>query len=263
MNQVRNIRDAGPVPGGMSEEEWQVRCDLAACYQLIDLYGMADLMSTHISARVPGGEDHFLLHRYGLFFEEVTASSLIKVDVDGNIVAGEGIPNSGGFVIHSAIHMYRRDLQCVLHTHTTANNAIAMQKEGLLPLSQQAMMLRPFIGYHEYEGVADDLDERARIANNIGPDGRILVLRHHGALAVGQTVGEAFVWNYRFETACQYQVAGLSGGRELGALSNEAIAHAGEQGRWLLGPGGPGECGLEWPALLRKLERERGSSYRT
>lgn len=263
MSQVHNIRYSGHVPGSMSEEEWQIRCELAACYQLIDLYGMSDLMSTHISARVPGKEDHFLLHRYGLFFEEVTASSLIKVDVNGEIVSGEGIPNSGGFIIHSAVHMYRPDLRCVLHTHTAANNAIAMQKRGLLPLSQQAMMLQPFIGYHGYEGVADDLDERARLAANFGPDGRILVLRHHGALTVGLTIAEAFVWTYRFETACQYQVAGLSGGQEIGHLSNAAIEHAGKQGQWLLGAGGPGECGLEWPALIRKLERERGTSYRT
>ena len=263
MSQVQNIRHTGHVPGSMSEEEWQVRCDLAACYQLIDLYGMTDLMSTHISARVPGKEDHFLLQQYGMFFEEVTASSLIKVDVNGDIVSGEGIPNNGGFIIHSAVHMYRPDLQCVLHTHTPANNAIAMQKDGLLPLSQQAMMLRSFIGYHDYEGVADDVDERTRLAANLGPDGRILVLRHHGVLALGKSVGEAFVWNYRFETACRYQVAGLAGGRELGHLSEAAIEHATGQGRWLLGEGGPGECGLEWPGLLRKLERERGTSYRT
>ena len=262
MSQVQTLRHTGNV-GSMSEEEWQIRCDLAACYQLIDLYGMSDLMSTHISARVPGKEDHFLLHRYGLLFEEVTASSLIKVDVNGAIVAGEGEPNSGGFIIHSAIHMYRPDLRCVLHTHTAGNNAIAMQKQGLLPLSQQAMMLKPFIGYHDYEGVADDLDERARLAANIGTDGRILVLRHHGALTMGLTIGEAFVWTYRFETACQYQVAGLSGGQEIGQLSDAAVERAGKQGQWLLSAGGPGECGLEWPALLRKLERERGTSYRT
>lgn len=263
MSPVQNIRGSDAAPGSMSEEEWQVRCDLAACYQLIDLYGMTDLMSTHISARVPGKDDHFLLQQYGMFFEEVTASSLVKVDVAGNIVSGEGEPNSGGFIIHSAVHMFRPDLRCVLHTHTPANNAVAMQKAGLRPLSQQAMMLQPFIGYHGYEGVADDLDERQRLAANFGAEGRILVLRHHGVLTVGKTIGEAFVWNYRFETACKYQIAGTAGGEELGELTEQDIAHVAQQGRWLLGEGGPGECGLEWPGLLRKLERERGTSYRT
>ena len=199
-----------------------------------------------------------------MLFEEITASSLLKIDMEGNLVAGKGEVNTAGFVIHSAIHMYRPELACVLHTHTPANNAVAMLKEGLLPLSQKAMIMMGFIGYHDYEGVADNLDERARIARDLGPEGRVIVLRNHGALSVGHTIAEAFVWMHRFETACRFQIAGLSCGHALQTVSNAGVLHTIEQGRKLLGSGGAAEPGVpEWPSLIRKLERERGSSYRT
>jgi ribulose-5-phosphate 4-epimerase/fuculose-1-phosphate aldolase len=247
------------------EEEWLARCELAACYQLVDLYGLSDMAGTHISVRLPDDQHHFLINRYGLFFDEITASSLLKVDLDGRVLDGdpEGL-NPAGFVIHSAIHMSHPDMACVLHTHTRAGNAIAMQKNGLLPLSQKAMTLLPFLRYHDYEGAALAMEERERIVRDLGPDGRILVLRNHGVLTVGRTIGEAFVWMHRFETACRYQVDGLAGGQELNWLPDEVVAFTREQGRRILGPGGLFESGkLEWPALLRKLERERGNSYRS
>lgn len=252
-----------PARDGISDEEWQVRCDLAACYRLIDLCGMTDLAGTHVSARLPGPDHHFLLNPYGVLFDQITASSLIRVDRHGQPVGSIETINAAGFVIHSAIHMARPDLVCVMHTHTAANNAIAMQQAGLRMLTQKAIVLRDFIGYHDYEGVAEDLDERERILQSLGPDGRIVVLRNHGALTVGRSMGEALVWMHRFETACQYQVAGFAGGVPLVELPDEVIDHAAEQGKRLLGPGGAAECGrLEWPSLLAKLHADRGDDYR-
>ncbi|WP_082594598.1 class II aldolase/adducin family protein [Sphingomonas sp. Root710] len=249
---------------GCSDAEWQVRCDLAACYQLVDFYGMSDMAATHISARVPGDQEHFLINPLGLFFDEITASSLIKVDVDGHVIEGNSADlNPAGFVIHSAIHLARPDLICVLHTHTRANNAVAMQADGLLPLTQKALLLWDYLRYHDFEGAALDLSERERIVRDLGDDGRILILRNHGALTVGASVAEAFMWMYRLETSCRYQVDGLGGGRELNILTQDSIEHTARQGRKILGPGGALETGrLEWPALLRKLERERGTSFR-
>lgn len=247
----------------VAEQEWALRCDLAACYRLIDLYGMSDLAGTHISARLPGPQHHFLLNPYGTLFDQITASSLIRVDENGSPVGATRPINNAGFVIHSAIHMARPELLCVLHTHTAANNAIAVQRGGLRMLTQKAIVLRDFIGYHAYEGVAEDLDERVRILNNLGPDGRIVVLRNHGALTAGRTIGEAFVWMHRFETACRYQVAALAGGVAVEELPQAVVDHAAAQGRRLLGPGGAAECGrLEWPSLLAKLHAERGTDYR-
>lgn len=180
-----------------SEEEWRVRCELAACYQLIDLYGMSDMAGTHVSARVPGPEHHFLLNPFGMFFDEITASSLIKVDQDGNVVDGAADQlNPAGFVIHSAVHMANHELVCVAHTHTRANNAVAMQKDGLLPLSQKALLLWDFVRYHDFEGAALDLDERSRLVRDLGDNGRVVILRNHGAMTVGASVAEAFVWMY-------------------------------------------------------------------
>ncbi len=253
------------LPQGVSDEEWRVRCDLAACYQLVDLYGMSDLAGTHISARVPGPEHHFLLNPLGRFFDEITASSLIKVDMDGMVVDGMSEQlNPAGFVIHSAIHMSMPELTCVLHTHTRANNAIAMQAEGLLPLSQKALVMYDFIRYHDYEGSAESLGERERIVADMGPEGRVMILRNHGALTAGSTVGEAFVWMHRLESACRYQIDGLAGNVKLHRPSEAVIKHTMSQGRRTLGTGGYMQCGTtEWPALVRKLERERGTSYRT
>lgn len=200
-----------PRPAGMSEAEWKARCDLAACYQLVDLYGMSDLSATHISVRVPGPQDHFLLNPLGTLFDQITASSLIKVDVEGRLVDGEEKSiNRTAFVIHSAVHMARHDLACVLHAHTQANNAVAALKEGLMPLTQKACTVLGVLSYHDWEGPANRLDERERIARDIGEHGRVVILRNHGALTVGRTVGEAFVWLHLFETACRFQMAALA-----------------------------------------------------
>jgi ribulose-5-phosphate 4-epimerase/fuculose-1-phosphate aldolase len=252
-------------PEGMTAAEWRLRCDLAACFQLTDLYGMSDVASTHISVVLPGPEHHFLVNPLGTLFDEMTASALLKVDLEGRVVQGDqSLLNPAGFIIHSAIHMAQKDLVCVMHTHTRANNAIAMQAMGLRPLSQKACFMQGFLGYHDYEGAALDEDERERLVRDLGPDGRVLILRNHGALTVGRSVGEAFCWMLRLETACQFQIGGQAGGVPLHELSEATIRHTRAQGRKLLGPGGVIEVGkLEWPGLLRKLERERGSSYRT
>lgn len=253
------------IPHGIAADEWKVRCELAACYQLIDLYGMSDLTGTHTSVRVPGPEHHFLLNPYGWLFDEITASSLIKVDLNGNVVWGPRDKlNFAGFVIHSAIHMAVPEFACVMHTHTVANAAVGMHKSGLRPLSQKAMILQHFLRYHDYEGTADNLDERARIVKNMGTEGRAMILRNHGALTVGRSVGEAFSWMYTLEMACKQQVAGVTGNEDnLTQLSDTLVAHVREQGRKELSPGGGSERGFEWPALVRKLERERGTSYKT
>ncbi len=262
---VARKSSANGAPAGISAEEWAVRCELAACYQLTDLYGMSDLAGTHISARVPGPEDHFLLNPFGYLFDEITASSLIKVDVKGNVVAGKSEQlNFAGFVIHSAIHMERPELVCVMHTHTRANNGVGMQKEGLLPISQKALLMYHFVRYHDFEGAAFNLGERERILADMGEDGRAMILRNHGALTVGRSIGEAFVWMYKLEMACQHQVDGLSGNRELHWPTQEVQDLTIQQGRDLFKPGGHAEAGrLEWGGLLRKLERQRGTGYRT
>lgn len=249
--------------GTAASTEWDLRRELAACYQLVDLYGLSDFAGTHISVRIPGPDEHFLLNPYGAFFDEITASSLIKVDVEGNILSGRaGQLNPAGFVIHSAVHMGLPDMACVLHAHTPANNAIAAQKEGLLPLTQKAMVMMDFLRYHDYEGSADNLSERERIVCDLTPAGRVLVMRNHGVLTGGKTIGEAFCWLLKYEAACRYQVAALSGGVPLNRLSPELVAHVASQGRKILGYGGYAETGSEWPAFVRKLERDRGTGYR-
>ena len=257
---------SGGAPKGMTAEEWRLRCDLAACYQLTDLYGWSDMAGTHISARVPGPEHHFLLNPFGMFFDEITASSLIKVDLNGNLV-GEGDAsqlNPAAFVIHSAVHMSDPDLICVMHTHARFITAIAMQKDGLLPLSQKALLMWDVLRYHDFEGAALNLDERERIVRDLGSDGRAVILRNHGSLTVGRTVAEAFCWTYRLDAACKYQIDALAGNRQLQWLQPETVRHTAAQGKKILGPGGFAECGkLEWEGLLRKLERDRGTSYRT
>lgn len=245
--------------------EWKLRCELAACFQLTDLYGMSDLASTHISVSLPGPQHHFLVNPLGTLFDEMTASSLLKVDLDGKVQDGDqSLLNPAGFIIHSAIHMAQTDLVCVMHSHTAANNAVAMQARGLRPLSQKAAVMLDFVRYHDYEGAALDEDERERLVKDLGPDGRVLILRNHGALTVGRSVAEAFCWTHRLDTACKYQIGGMSGHAELHELSEETIRYTRAQGAKMLGPGGFFECGkVEWPGLIRKLERERGTSYRT
>jgi ribulose-5-phosphate 4-epimerase/fuculose-1-phosphate aldolase len=236
--------------GAMSEAEWQMRIDLAACYRLVALYEMDDMFSTHISARVPGAEEHFLLNPYGVLFEQVTASNLVKIDLDGNIL--QDTPhsiNSAGFVIHSAVHAARPDAKCVLHTHTVAGMAIASLKEGLLPLTQKSMRYYNRIGYHDYEGVADDLDENARLVRDLGPH-NALILRNHGLLTCGATVARAFFLMKNLEKSCQTQLAAMaSGGKLIKLSSNLAEYAAGQVERRL-----DGEA-KGWQSLLKKLDK--------
>jgi ribulose-5-phosphate 4-epimerase/fuculose-1-phosphate aldolase len=249
-------------PSDCSAEEWAVRCDLAAAYRLCALYGWTDLNNTHISARVPGTEDTFLLNPFGLFFDEITASSLIKVDRDGNVLSESGYGmNLAGFIIHSAIHMSDPDLHYVMHTHSRYGVAVSMQAEGLLPMSQKALTVMGWLNYHDYEGTATDLDERPRIVRDLGTK-RLLVLRNHGLLSVGKTMGEAFVWIYRLETACRHQIDAMAGGAKLQPLSAETQEKTITTGLKMYGPGGFIEVGREWPALLRQLERAGGDDYR-
>jgi ribulose-5-phosphate 4-epimerase/fuculose-1-phosphate aldolase len=239
--------------GKVSEEEWKIRVDLAAAYRLVADHGWDDLIFTHLSARIPGPEHHFLLNPYNLMFEEVTASSLVKVDMNGLPVEPTPfITNPAGFTIHSAIHMAREDAQAVIHLHTPHGQAVSAQAEGLLPLTQTAMLIRDEIAYHDYEGVAVDLDERERIVADLGDKGAML-LRNHGTLTVGESVGEAFVKMYFLERACQAQILALSAGE--GQLNNppqgspEATAQQGKIGLKMVAGA------LAWPGLLRKAYR--------
>ena len=239
--------------GKVDEAEWKIRVDLAAAYRLIAYYGWDDLIFTHLSARVPGPEHHFLLNPYNLMFEEVTASSLVKVDMNGHPVEPTPfITNPAGFTIHSAIHMARADAQAVIHLHTPHGQAVSAHGEGLLPLTQTAMLIRDEVAYHDYEGVAVDLDERERIIADLGGKCAML-LRNHGTLAVGESVGEAFIRIYFLERACQAQILALSAGE--GNLNNppqgapEVTAQQGKIGLKLAAGA------LAWPALLRKAYR--------
>ena len=242
-----------PMKGKVSEEEWKIRVDLAAAYRLVAHFGWDDLIFTHLSARVPGPEHHFLLNPYQLMFEEVTASSLVKVNMDGHPVEPTPfITNAAGFTIHSALHMAREDAQAVIHLHTPDGQAVAAHAEGLLPLTQTAMLIRDEIAYHDYEGVAVDLDERERIIANLG-DKSAMIFRNHGTLAVGGTVGEAFLKIYFLERACEAQVKALSAGE--GNLNNPPQGTpevAAQQGKASLKMGANM---LAWPALLRKAYR--------
>jgi ribulose-5-phosphate 4-epimerase/fuculose-1-phosphate aldolase len=242
----------------VSAEEWALRCDLAACYRLAALYGWTDLVFTHISARLPGPDHHFLINPYGLLFEEVTASSLIRVDQSGNKLSESPfVVNRAGFVIHSTIHAVREDVQCVLHTHTRAGVAVSAQRNGVLPISQQSTFVLGALAYHAYEGVALRDEEKPRLQADLG-DANFLVLRNHGLLTVGRTIADAFLSMYLFETACQIQVTAQSGG-ELISVQPEIINGVAEAARIQTdGLGGR----FVWPALLRKLERI-DSSYLT
>ncbi|HXC39248.1 MAG TPA: class II aldolase/adducin family protein [Burkholderiales bacterium] len=263
---VTTLRKKAPAHKGMSDSEWRLRCDLAACYQLMDLYGFTDLANNHISVRAPGAEDHFLLNPYGVLYDQITASCLLKVDVEGRVIEGEDDRlNRAGFVIHSAIHMAQRNMTCVMHTHTRANNAVGALKEGLLPLNQKALTVMAVLRYHDYEGPSLELGERERLLQHLG-DGRVMVLRNHGALSVGRSIAEAFAHMYRFEMACQYQVDTLAcaaGGAHLNIPSKAIIKRSIELAKKMLASGQIMQTGREWPSLIAKLERERGTSYRT
>ncbi|MCH9673593.1 MAG: class II aldolase/adducin family protein [Gammaproteobacteria bacterium] len=243
-------------PKHITDAEWAVRVDLAAAYRLVDMNGWSDGIGTHISARVPGPEDHFLLNPYGLLFDEITASSLIKVDLDGNALDESDYQvNPAGFVIHSAVHMSNPELECVLHTHTTAGTSVATQKDGLLPINQHALQVLYTTAYHDYEGPATDHDERARIVSDLA-DNRVLILRNHGLLTVGRTIAEAFVWMYRAERACRMQLAFQQCGAELHPITEEVQALSLARSRHFQSDKGHRPTGkLEWPAWLRKLDK--------
>jgi ribulose-5-phosphate 4-epimerase/fuculose-1-phosphate aldolase len=208
----------------MTEAEWRTRVDLAACYRLIAHYEMDDLFATHISARVPGGHEHFLLNPLGMLFSQVTASSLVKVDLDGTVIFPKGaLINQAGYVIHSAVHGARRDVQCVIHTHTVAGMAVASMKDGLLPLCQKAMRFHGRLATHDFEGKATNLDERARLVRDLGMH-NAMILRNHGLLACGPTMVQAFKRMFALEKSCKTQLAALSTGRPLETASIPATA---------------------------------------
>lgn len=236
----------------VSEQEWQLRVDLAAVYRLIALYGWDDLVFTHVSARIPGPEHHFLINPYGLMFEEITASSLVKIDMNCQpLLPTPHKVNPAGFVIHSAIHEAREDAGCVLHTHTRAGVAVSTQKRGLLPISQQASVIMSSLAYHDYEGIAVRDDERARLQADLG-GAKYMILRNHGLLTVGATMGEAFQAMYSLEAACQIQVGAVGGGAELIEVGQEVldtVAHAISVQRTAL------SSNEIFAALKRKLDR--------
>ena len=237
----------------VSPEEWALRVDLAACYRLVALHGWSELVFTHISARVPGPEHHFLINPYGLMFDEITASSLVKVDDQCSKVIDSPHPvNPAGFVIHSAVHAARPDVQCVLHTHTRAGVAVSAQRDGLLPISQQASLVVGSLAYHDYEGLAVRDDEKARLQADLG-DRTNLILRNHGLLTVGATVPDAFLAMYLLEVSCQIQVMAMAGGTPLTMVDPAVIQGASAAAK--VATRGQGSA-LVWPALRRRLDRE-------
>ncbi|MDO8178947.1 MAG: class II aldolase/adducin family protein [Undibacterium sp.] len=235
----------------VSAEEWQLRVDLAACYRLVAAYGWSDLVFTHISARLPGPEHHFLINPYGLMFDEITASSLVKVDQQCNKLIESPFPvNPAGFVIHSAVHEARDDVQCVLHTHTRAGVAVSAQKCGVLPLSQQSTFVLASLAYHEYEGVAFRDEEKPRLQADMGR-ANFLMLRNHGLLVAGKSIADAFLAMYTFESTCQIQLSAQAGG-ELVQVNPAIIKGVSEAMR--VQTGGMGGA-FVWPSLIRKLDR--------
>ncbi|MEM9889320.1 MAG: class II aldolase/adducin family protein [Actinomycetota bacterium] len=243
----RSVRDQ------VSEQEWLVRQDLAAAYRLVDYYGWTDMVFTHLSARVPGPDEHFLLNPFGFLFNEVTASNLVKVDVDGNVVLDSGCGvNAAGFTIHSAVHMHREDAGAVMHLHTDAGVAVSSTEEGLLPLNQHAMFVYPDLAYHDWEGVALDLDERERLVADLGQH-HVMILRNHGTLALGGSVASCFMRLYYLERACQIQVKAAAAG-----TLNQPPAKAVDMMRETFNNPAAWEKSLgptAWPALRRQADR--------
>ncbi|MGO9418333.1 class II aldolase/adducin family protein [Roseiarcus sp.] len=250
---VPSVRDK------VSAEEWAMRVDLAACYRIVAHYGWDDLVFTHFSARVPGGGHHFLINPYGLLFEEVTASSLVKVDLKGEkVMESPFAVNPAGFVIHSAIHAARDDAHCVMHVHTSAGVAVSCQKEGLRPISQQSIFVLSSLGYHDYEGVALNEAEKPRLTADFGGN-TFLILRNHGLLIAGPSVADAFLAMFVLQRACEIQVMAQSGGGTLIPIPQPILDGARAQSAEVTrGLGGA----LAWPGILRKLDR-LDPSYRT
>jgi len=258
MSAVLKSKPSKSVKDRVSSEEWQMRVDLAAAYQIAALYKWTDLIYTHFSARVPGTHD-FLINPYGLLFDEITASNLVRISPDGSIVDDplDAGYNAAGFVIHGCVHAARPEVACVLHTHTRAGVAVSAQKEGLLPLSQHAARVYSQLTYHDYEGIALDMDERTRLARDLGATSKVMILRNHGLLTLGDSVRDAFDLMYYLDCACQIQVDALSGGREhVVLMSKQAAETAGAQFNR------PGRLSAtkDWPALLRLLDR-KGINY--
>lgn len=254
---VRSETTTRSVRERCSPEEWATRVDLAACYRLAAHYGWVDIVFTHISARVPGTE-HYLLNPFGYMFDEITASNLIKVDLDGNIVdPGPYHLHQAGFIIHSAVHAARPDAGCVLHNHTRAGMALSILEEGLLPLTQHAMMFHGMVAYHDSEGFATDLNERDRLARDLG-DKPVLVLRNHGVLIAGYTIGQTFSMMWHLEKAMQAQLDALATGRPITVPSNKVAEGIAQRGFGRVPSTGnikDPNGWIEWPALLRLADR--------
>ncbi len=245
----------------VSPEEWALRVDLAAAYRLVAAFKWDDLVFTHISARLPGSHDSFLINPYGLTFDEITASSLIKIDAQGNkLDESEFAVNPAGFTIHSAIHAARHDAQCVMHTHALNGIAVSAQKGGVLPISQQSIFVLSNLSYHGYEGVALRDDEKPRLVADLGPSNNFLMLRNHGLLTLGPSVADAFLAMYLFETTCTIQIRAMAGGTELIPVDPRIISTATAQAREATR--GVGGGALAWPGLLRRLDRA-DPSFRT
>ncbi len=256
MNYATNFKS---VRDQVSAEEWETRVKLAACYRLVDVYGMTDLIYNHITARIPGTPDHLLINLYGLLYKEITASSLVKIDLDGKILMKPDTDydiNKSGYVIHGCIHRARPEVACVMHTHTRAGMALSAMKCGLLPLTQTSIRFVGHIGTHDYEGPAVDLAERERLVRDLGPHDA-LILNNHGLLTCGATIEQAFNTMYQLEMSARAQVDVMAAGAELKVPGDNVLAHTAH----LYQPGTRRPYGvLEWPAMLRRLEAEGKSS---
>jgi ribulose-5-phosphate 4-epimerase/fuculose-1-phosphate aldolase len=251
---------------GYSQDEWKVRCDLAALYRVIGHFRWTDMIFTHISARVPGPEHHFLINRYGVLFHEMRASDLVLIDQEGRPVAAGASDdperyrvNPAGFTIHSAVHMARPDVMCVVHTHTAAGAAVSAQKQGLLPISQHALKYYGHLAYHDYEGIALDLAERDRLVNDLGSH-NAMILKNHGLLTCGKSIPEAFQEMYFLERACEIQLRALAGSAELTIPSKEVCELTASQYRR---DESDGILALQWEAALRMIEGGARTDYRS
>lgn len=255
---MSTVQSLASIQEQVSEAEWQVRVNLAAAYRLVAYYGWDDLIFTHLSARVPGPEHHFLINPYGMMFDEITASRLVKINLAGEIVLSSPyFINPAGFTIHSAVHAAREDALCVIHLHTDHGIAVSAQRDGLLPVSQQSLFALASLAYHEYEGLALNEDEKSRLVADLGSKTN-LILRNHGLLTVGKTPAEAFLAMYILQSACRIQILAQSGGREVLPVSQSILETvAGQLNAVTMGQGAQ----LAWPGLLRKLDRI-DSAYR-
>ncbi len=250
----RNVVGIGSLKGQVSEEEWETRVDLAACYRLLAHFDMTDMIFTHVTARVPGPDHHLLINPYGFFFEDVTASGLVKFDLDGNVIGDSPYTiNPVGFTFHTALHAARQDVTCVIHTHSPYSVAVSALEGGLLPLTQSALRFHGKVGYHDYEGLAPSGDELGRVAADIG-DKRVLVLRNHGIITAGRTIPEAFHLAHYFEQCCRTQIEVMATGAAIQTLPDHVIEHGAAQFDAIYSKVMPGE--REWPTLVRIVERE-------